>query len=370
MSGLWLRGAVVLLLAGSPVAAQETPAAPPSVGAQAAAVPPPPVAADDDTGHRVVGGHDAAPGSVPWQAEIRILPTWPTAESGPNGHARGAAKFGPRQLKSAPAGAWQHWCGASYIAPGWILTAAHCVPTEDWKRQGFQIQLGIQNLSEAGSLYNVADIISHRDYDSGSKSGGQPVNDIALVHFAPRVISGPAKVHLRAIPLAGMALGSRPLKVNDEVTVTGWGRATVNDPNEHLKAGEMFHAFADPSLQEVSLVVIDHAGCVKTWGSSTGAAPTPLVAAGTVCATGATPGKDACDGDSGGPMTELFRNPSFDPRRPADPVTNPSRRAVLVGIVSWGATACGTLPGVYTDVEAFLPWIKANMGADARLLSK
>ncbi len=322
--------------------------------------------ADSDTGHRIVGGKDAAPGSAPWQAEIRILPTWPTTE--PGNHKQGEAKFSRVQLSQAPPGVWQHWCGASYIAPNWILTAAHCVTEKDQKRQGLQVQIGVQNLADAGRLYPIARIYSHKDYDPGGDTG-QPVNDIALVHLAPTAISGPSSVTVRAIPVQGVARGSRPLKADDVVTVTGWGRATAVDPNANRRAGAPVRAFVDQTLQEVQLVIVDTSSCIATWGKDAKTGK-PLVAAGTVCATGTTPGKDACDGDSGGPMTRGAPNPRYDSKGPRDPKVNPPYRAVLVGVVSWGADKCGAAPGVYTDVAAFVDWIKTTMGGDARLLSR
>ena len=61
-------------------------------------------------------------------------------------------------------------------------------------------------------------------------------------------------------------------------------------------------------------------------------------------------GKDSCSGDSGGPL--VFRQGSSDPW-------------TQIGVVSFGAFECGkeSTPGVYTRVEAFLPWIESNLEA-------
>ena len=58
--------------------------------------------------------------------------------------------------------------------------------------------------------------------------------------------------------------------------------------------------------------------------------------------------KDSCQGDSGGPL--VFREFARDPW-------------VQVGIVSFGNILCGKegMPGVYTKVSAFMPWIRKNL---------
>lgn len=65
-----------------------------------------------------------------------------------------------------------------------------------------------------------------------------------------------------------------------------------------------------------------------------------------LCAGYEEGGKDSCQGDSGGP---LFVMPD-----------GTSEGAVLVGIVSWGfGCADAGVPGVYTRVSSFNPWIRS-----------
>lgn len=61
---------------------------------------------------------------------------------------------------------------------------------------------------------------------------------------------------------------------------------------------------------------------------------------------------DACGGDSGGPLLHLNADYSW----------------MVVGIVSFGPSSCAReVPGVYTKVANYLPWIKENTGLNWNL---
>jgi secreted trypsin-like serine protease len=67
-----------------------------------------------------------------------------------------------------------------------------------------------------------------------------------------------------------------------------------------------------------------------------------------ICAGGKL-GRDSCKGDSGGPLMKLQKGAH--------------RFWLLAGVVSYGPVICGTdgVPGVYTKVSSYMPWIMGNL---------
>ncbi|XP_073961120.1 phenoloxidase-activating enzyme-like [Choristoneura fumiferana] len=69
-----------------------------------------------------------------------------------------------------------------------------------------------------------------------------------------------------------------------------------------------------------------------------------------MCAGGEA-GKDACKGDSGGPLMHYHQ------------INDTKSHFEVTGIVSFGLVWCGTenVPGIYTKVFGYLPWIHSNI---------
>jgi secreted trypsin-like serine protease len=146
-------------------------------------------------------------------------------------------------------------------------------------------------------------------------------NDIELLHFIPNDKTAPQNARkIVPIRLNGSKAADRPVGLNVPVTVTGWGKTSEADV-----------AHYSPQLMSVDVSTVKcGAGSDREW----------------LCA--ASPGKDSCNGDSGGPLILTHGEP------------------VLVGVVSWGkGCAEPGNPGYYIRIDRahYLDWIRRAMAA-------
>nr|ADJ58583.1 seminal fluid protein HACP049 [Heliconius melpomene] len=250
---------------------------------------------------RIIGGLNAALGQFPWL--IRL----------------GYSVEGEEDLD------WM--CGGSLITDLHLITAAHCVQTsgEDFELSVIRVGEYDTETNPDCQLYvcappvqdkKIREIKVHPNFNKPAYH-----NDLAII-----VLDSPVKLNDYVLPIClPRAEQLQSLSLGELLMVAGWGKMNMTT-EERARI-----------LQFVAVPVVDAELCHSfTRGFA--------VLESEICA-GAQKQKDACGGDSGGPLMKIFDTPD-------------GPKTFMMGVVSFGPTICGVRkPGVYTSVPHFLEWI-------------
>ena len=215
-------------------------------------------------------------------------------------------------------------CGGSLIAPGVLMTAAHCVDKFRQNPTELKIRCGEWDTQHQTEPYphqdrKVSNIDIHPEFD-----GRNLQNDFAVLFVSEDFI---LDQHLDTACLPG------PNEVFDGTTcfATGWGKDQFGAAGQYQVV-----------LKEIDLPVVNQGECQDKLRSTRLGQKFKLHDS-FLCAGGIN-GKDTCKGDGGSPLV--------------CPSTEDPNTYIQAGIVAWGI-GCGEdgTPGVYADVSKAACWI-------------
>ncbi|XP_006146477.1 brain-specific serine protease 4 isoform X1 [Tupaia chinensis] len=260
-----------------------------TVSLGAARTPAPPACGKPQQLNRIVGGQDSTDAEWPWVVSIQKNGT--------------------------------HHCAGSLLTSRWVVTAAHCFKGSLNKPSQFSVLLGAWQLGNPGPRAQKVGIAWAHAHPVYSWKEGAPA-DIALVR-----LEHPVQFSERVLPIC-LPDASVHLPADTACWIAGWGSIHEGVPLPQPQ-----------TLQKLKVPIIDSEVCSRLYwrGAGQGAITEDMLCAGYLEGE-----RDACLGDSGGPL-----------------MCQVDGSWLLAGVISWGeGCAERNRPGVYTSLTAHRPWVQ------------
>ncbi|XP_063992075.1 venom protease-like [Diachasmimorpha longicaudata] len=247
---------------------------------------------------RVVGGAPAKLGAWPWIVAL--------------GYRSKTASNKPRWL-----------CAGSLVSSRHVVTAAHCVHRLN---DLYLVRLGDLDLDDdVQDGASPIDVPIEQVHEHPQYSETQYTNDIAVLRLAYDVEFSEL-IRPICLPLPDELYNKN--YVNSLPFIAGWGSIYFRGPSSS-------------HLQQLQIPVVPPENCKTAFNRF----KTTVIDERVICAGFAKGGKDACKGDSGGPLM-YPKNKTF----------------YAIGVVSFGYRCAEPgIPGVYTRITHFLDFIKSHL---------
>ncbi|XP_063887739.1 proclotting enzyme-like [Scylla paramamosain] len=216
-------------------------------------------------------------------------------------------------------------CVGSIINDLYVLTAAHCLFNQDTLVQlnASSVMVGIGDHNQFSTDDDVVGItrqVGVEEFKIFSQFSIVNVDfDIALLKLKEPLDFSPKEIGPICLPKDDTQTYG-----GDQGIVAGWGTTAEDEINQPA------------ILMEVELPILPAATCEMIMVNFFSITDTMICA-------GAERGKDACGGDSGGPLSVVERE-----------------RHVVVGVAAFGEGCARDKPGVYSRVSKYLEWIRNN----------
>ena len=212
------------------------------------------------------------------------------------------------------------FCGGSYVGKNIVITAAHCLDV-GLKASDLVVQFKKENITDPGIEYQVNRILIHPNFNINTLN-----NDIAIIFLNGK----PWQNGIKKLLLPTFDIKKNLYKVGKKCVILGYGYTSENGYNSF-------------KLQRADIKIISKNSPLNFY--QPGSITKNMVLAGDFAnLDNPNDNKDACSGDSGGPMFTWF-----------------NKKRYLNGLVSWGyGCAVDLYPGVYTKVGNYRRWIRNN----------
>ncbi|RUS71801.1 hypothetical protein EGW08_020437 [Elysia chlorotica] len=250
------------------------------------------------------------------------------------GVGRGEHPWQARLVSYDPVTAWSdHKGGATVLSEFWVLTAAHCIGSQE---DVFYLRVVVGDndrwtWEEGEQVFDVAQVIKHKRYKHKWDY------DIALVRVTPQ--NGRGIVFNQYVQPACLPQANSAYSPGLNCSISGWGATTTSSS----ASTELRAATVPLVATRICQNLVNRYDNVRIFSKRR------MICAGYPIVQGV----DSSEGDSGGPL-----------------ICPTDGQHTVVGVTAFGLKPFGQNPGVYSSVQAYLPWINKTIKRNTRKTQK